>query len=478
MAAIETGSNSTGIANVDSNFNLNVVTPTAMTQAGFVVLAGRNDDGTVVAGGRTNRVYVTEGNRLAIAPGNLLWDDTFNAAAQNTSKYKTNATTQTVTYVNGYAILNGSNITTINTNSILQSYKTFPLFAKAELRCNFSAMMTTAPQTNSTTEFGLFSFASNTVAPSDGVFFRYNSSAELRGVISYNGTETQTTAMTPPSANVNHDFVIVCQTNTVLFYIDDILYGKITLSTDAPGQGQPMMAAALPISARHIIGGSAPSSATQLKISDIFVTLNGPDICRPWSEAKAGFGHMGYQGQNGGTLGTTALYTNSLAAGAGAAMTNTTAALGSGLGGQFACQPTLAAGTDGIVCSYQNASGSTTQTPRNLIIKGVKIAGGVTTTLTGGPVLYAYSLAFGHTAVSMATAEAATTKAPRRIALGYETFAATAAAGVISSAPSFQFTSPIVVAPGEFVAVCAKNLGTVTSAGVITLLVTFDAYWE
>jgi hypothetical protein len=55
---------------------------------------------------------------------------------------------------------------------------------------------------------------------------------------------------------------------------------------------------------------------------------------------------MSYQGQTGQTLGSTALYTNSQAAGAGAAMTNTTAALGSGLGGQFAALPTLAISTD------------------------------------------------------------------------------------------------------------------------------------
>ena len=55
---------------------------------------------------------------------------------------------------------------------------------------------------------------------------------------------------------------------------------------------------------------------------------------------------MSYQGQTGQTLGSTALYTNNLAAGAGAVMTNTTAALGSGLGGQFSALPTLAVGTD------------------------------------------------------------------------------------------------------------------------------------
>lgn len=74
---------------------------------------------------------------------------------------------------------------------------------------------------------------------------------------------------------------------------------------------------------------------------------------KAWAHVMAGAGGMSYQGQTGQTLGSTALYTNSLAAGAGAVMTNTTAALGSGLGGQFSALPTLAVGTDGIVSSYQ-----------------------------------------------------------------------------------------------------------------------------
>jgi hypothetical protein len=103
----------------------------------------------------------------------------------------------------------------------------------------------------------------------------------------------------------------------------------------------------------------------------------------------------------------------------------------------------------------------------------------VTTTLTGGPVLYAYSLAFGHTGVSLATAEAnGTAKAPRRISLGYETFATTAAAGVIGASVYMAFNSPICVQPGEFVQLVAKNLGTVTTGGVITFQVTFDGFFE
>lgn len=40
-----------------------------------------------------------------------------------------------------------------------------------------------------------------------------------------------------------------------------------------------------------------------------------------------------------------------------------------------------------------------------------------------------FSLAYGHTAVSLATAEAANAKAPRRISLGYATWAVGSAIG-------------------------------------------------
>jgi hypothetical protein len=118
------------------------------------------------------------------------------------------------------------------------------------------------------------------------------------------------------------------------------------------------------------------------------------------------------------------------------------------------------------------------------VIKGVWLKGMVTAVLTGGPVLYLYSLAYGHTAVSMATAEGTsfgtnpTTKAPRRIGLGIETYAVGAAAGTLGQGMFYQFDTPIVVAPGEFIAICAKNVGTVTTVGVITWLVGYDGYFE
>lgn len=487
MAGIRVEGNTSGnVAEVDASNNLRVTAPTTLdSKIGFVALAGRNDDGTVVAAGRLNRAYVSEGNRLAVANAVLLWDDTFNALTQNTSKYKFLATTQTGSQAGGYLILNTGAVTTINTNCAYQTTRHFPLFGKSELRCNVSGMLTQVPQSNQVIELGLFSATlPGGAAPADGVFFRYNAAAELRGVISYNGTETQTAAITAPSANVNHDFVIVAQTNAVLFYIDDVLRGVISLLTDAPTLGQPFQAASQPFTARQYIGGSAPALATQLKISDIFVVQLGADPGRPWAEQKSGFGHMAYQGQNGGTMGTTALYANNSNP-AATVPTNTTAALGTGLGGKFQETLTLAAGTDGIIQSFQNPAPTVNLTGRNLVIRGVTISGVVTVALSVLGLSGTMALCFGHTSVSLATAESGSfvtpsTKAARRIALCTTGVAlATATAGTPVNGPlSIKFDAPIIVAPGEFVAISHNKVSAAPTTGAIMWTITYDAYFE
>ena len=479
------GSSTAGLANVDSNFNLKVNVPTAIAQAGFVGLAGVVDDGTVVSGGRQTRVYVSEGNGLYAAAKNLLWDDTFNATTQNTSKYKVAFTTMTPAQSGGFLNLNSGAINTANTNCIFQTWKAFPLFGKAELRLNFSAQIPNGNQANQTIEWGAFN-ASGATAPTDGVFWRCNTAGELRGVINYNGTETQTAAITMPSTSVNHDWDIIVQTNTVIFYVDDIMVGKIILTTDAPTLGQPFMASAQPLSARVVIGASTPTLAPVLKISDVIVSEMGPDLARDWATQKAGFGHMAHQGQNGGTMGGTSNLTNAALA-AATILSNTAVGTGNpaGLGGYSHDLCTLAAGTAGIVTSYQNPVGAVGQTPRNLIIRGVWVHSVVDAAITGGPLAFAYTLAFGHTNVSLATTETgsfvtATAKAPRQIALGCEGLSAAAVAGtLLSQAGVYRaFAAPIVIAPGEFVAVVGRNFGTAVTAGSVVHMVGFDAYME
>jgi len=457
-----------GTNNADVNSNLQLRTTSARD--------GGTLSDTALVGPTGNTAYVTEGQRLAVTLPSPMWDDTFNATAQNTAKYRYPVTTQTVTHVAGSVVLNGSSITTINTNSAIQTYRTFSLYAKSELRLNVSAAITVAPQTNAVTELGLFTATlPGAAAPSDGCFFRWNAAQEFRGVCSYNATEVQTAAITSPSISTNHDFTIAVQTNTVKFFVDDVLVGTLSTLTDAPARGQPMMQGAVPFTARYYIAGSAPSLASQLKISDVFVQQLGDFPNRSWEEAKSGFGHHASQGQNGGTMGSTANYANS-ANPTAAVPTNTTAALGSGLGGQFWETFTLALTTDGIISSYQNPVGTVNQTARNLVCTGVGLSTYVQTVLAGGPSCAQWSIAYGHTAVALNTGEAATTKAPRRIPLPY-TQCVTAAQAVNTKVGTdfwMPFQQPIVIAPGEFIQLVTKHVGTVGTSGVLAHVVTFD----
>lgn len=448
------------------------------------------DGGSQVTPGTWRAPLVSPSRRLTTGIDTVIMSECFNATAQNTSAWKSAATTFTFSFSGGYVNFNNGASATANAAQLYQSNRFFSLMGQSPVIFDISAQLTGAPTGTGIVEVGLF-LADATSTPftaTDGAFFRVNSTGVF-GVVSFNTTETLTALLIPAFAitaalsNINLNFRIIIAQDFCEFWGSDStgIQALIARLPTPAANGQPFSSCGAPVSLRQTNGASG-SASIQLKVSNITVTQSDVNTVKPWSAQMCGDSQMAYQGQNGGTMGSTALYTNSLAAGAGAVMTNTTAALGSGLGGQFSALPTLAAGTDGILCSYQNPVGTASVTGRTLFITGIKIQGVVTTVLVGNatPVIYAYSLAYGHTAVSMATAEAAATKAPRRVALGIESYGASAALGTEGSTAGvgMTFNSPIAVNPGEFIAICAKNMGVVTVSGVITFLVTFDGYFE
>jgi hypothetical protein len=473
-------------AGVDANSQVKVALPTTPANAGYGALLSRSEPGGA-GSARSRAMLGTINNRLLVGQSQYLWDDTFNATSQNINKYKFGSITQTASQAGGQLVLNTAASVATGTTSGIQSWKAFPLFGNSELRFIMTGMVASGfPHvTQNTIEFGLFSC--NIVAaaaPTDGVFFRYNSANELRGVISYNAVETQTAAITQPSVGVAHDFMIITSNDAIEFWIDNEFRAAIDLTVDAPALGQPFLTASQPITIRQYLGGVAPASATKFIATDVFVKMEGPDTGRPFAHAKAGYGHMAYQGQNGGTLSSTGLNTNG-AASAAAAPTNTAASLGTGLGGRFHETLTLAAGTDGILCSYQNPAGGVNQTPRNLVITGVTVSGVVTAALTTNPLAGFLSLCFGHSAVSLATADSGsfvspTVKAPRKIAIGTTSIAsATAAIGTPVVGPyPITLQSPIVVAPGEFIAISHNKITAAPATGAVLWTIMFDGYYE
>lgn len=484
------GGASNTLVEVDATNNLKVTLPQVLEQSGYDRNMSEVDAGGILGTAKLLAGEVSEDYRLRVEQDHILGQEVFSSTAQNTGVSSLLLTTMTAAFTGGALSTNASNITTINTGFLYQSRQVFPIFSGSQTYCYTKVKFSgTWAVTNTTIDIGLFA-ANATVpyAPTDGVFIRANNTG-LFGVSSVNGTEQSTApfkvafggADFVPTIGTSYDIIISSSSRVVVFWMDlqdgvgFQMFGQINLSASTR---RPIYGGSTPFAVRHVIGGTVASGIINANVVEYMVSNGGFTNTRS-EQSTAAILSGGQQGQQGHTQGSTSLFTNSLAAGAGAVMTNTTAALGSGLGGQFSALPTLAAPTTGIVCSYQNPAPTTVITGKQLVITGVKIEAVVTTVLVGNatPVIYALGLAYGHTAVSLATAEAASTKAPRTIPLGIQTFAAAAAVGSVGQVINVKFDSAIPVYPSEFVAVTAKNLGAVTTTGVITFLVTYDYGW-
>lgn len=474
---IQGGGNTPGLANVDSTYALKVNTTLVEADAGFITLLAENDSGTITGARYTLSPEVSGDFRLRTGTDQMIFNELFPGAALNTGLWTSPVATATLTVAGGFANLNAAASVAINAVARLQTYRYFPCYKSYTTYFEMELNLTSIPVTGNVCEWGAF-ISTGTSAPTDGAFFRINAVGEFRAVINNNGVETQSETIDAAIIDVNHtkSYLIYVMSNKAFFWIDNILVAEVS----APqAQGTVTSSQNLPLSFRNY-NATATSTAQTMKVSMVNVTLSDQNTNKPWAAIIAGAGGNSSQGQTGATLGTTALYTNSLAPAAGIAMTNTTAALGSGLGGQFSALPTLATNTDGIICSYQVPIGTSTLPGKSLYIRGINIDSVVTTVLAGNatPIIYFYSLAYGHTNVSLTTTESSTAKAPRRKMLGINTFAAAAAVGTLGNEVKTDLDTPIVVHPGEFVQIVAKNVGAVTTSGVITFLVEFDGYFE
>ena len=463
-------------AEVSADGRLLIDLPTNKADAGYAALVTVVHDG---ASGQATPIVrpleVSINKRLRVGLDNLWFQDRFSYAAQWTGVWKSTLTTMTVTHAPaGYIALNGGNSVAAAAVANYETRKMFPCYNGAGLAMEVVARWSVTPQTGNLMEIGMFQ-AATTAVPLDGMLFRMNQGSNFLGVVNFNGAETTVDLGAFPTANEQHAFGIRVEQEATIFMVDGIPRGTVPTPV---GQSAPCINMYQPIHFRNYNSG-ATSLAQQLQIGEVRVFMRDVGDSRPFAQSMSGMGGMGCQGHAGATQGSTALYTNSMAVAAGAAATNTTAALGSGLGGQFTLLPTLAAGTDGVIMSYLVPASTALIPGESLVITGVWIDSMVTVVLAGGPCNFAMSLAVGGDSATLAQAEAAATKAYRRIPLGFINFPATAAVGVSGSRNIFvPFASPLVVQPGEYVAIAAKNVGTVTTTGAITFLIGFDSHWE
>ena len=472
------------LVEVDAGNNVQVaLTNTASLMGSIKMFSQQDATGAYLKPPETSTDY-----RLRSAMDTYMFADYFNTTAQNTSLWKYAFTTMTMTEAGlGMLLCNANNTATAATGCSYQTWKHFTLIPQAPLCIETKIELNAVPLVNQLFEFGQF-LATTTTAPADGVYWRYSSDG-LIGVANFNGTEISTGVLSASlSTSVMHTLRMYVDTREVEFWIDGTFAGELTVPA---GNGAPYLTSALPICIQQRNSGTVTGSPQmQISIGSVSCLLTDPHTSKPWSHQLGGMGLHCSQAPNGQTIGQTAYYANSLAAGSGNLPSNTTNANFVGLGGQFSGTYTsgLTVNTDGIIQSFLNPVGTINITPRTLYITGVWIHSAVTTILSvATPVVLLYALRYGSNKANgdISGAESgsftnATVKIPRVIPLGTEVFGINAAVGTLGAiSPIIQyFDTPIVISPGEYVSITAKNMTTVLTSGVITHLIGYDGYWE
>ena len=462
------------------------------SNVGCVRVFGENDSGVYTGTPDLFSGEVDIDYRQRIAPDLLLDECVFNYTAQDTGKHSYANTTMTNSWTAGQMTTNSGSITTTTTGTQFNTYATFPNTGTQTLSADFELAFSAQPTTNTFIEFGLGNGGTQTTAPTDGAFIRLTS-AGLIGVASNNGTETtvtftdqNNTGLWPYSVNKRYQFMVFMGGVEAKFWVNDgtgaVLLGKIKLPT---AQGRICMSRGVQLFHKHRITGGAAGGVMQTYLGAYNVRIGGSNVTSTAS-TQGNRIEGSYQGFGGGTLGSLARFgtitTGNEANVTAAVPTTTTAALGSGLGGNFWETVSLAVNTDGIIQSYQVPSATVNTAGRRLVIRGVYLASYVQTVLVGGGYTAEWFLAFGHTTVSLGQVESAVNKAPRRIALPFiqQVTAAQAAQTTVSQNINFcDFgDAPIFVNPGEFIQLCTRHLGTAGTSGTIVHKVTYVYGWE
>ena len=466
--AIPIRGNSGVIAEVSADRELLVAATQDSSKAGFAALVA--EKGIYPNGDRVMKVLeASEDYRLRIESDNLWLTDYPLGTAVNTRKWKTLLTaSQTITIAGARYELNSSGLTTVNSGSMLQSWRVIPFYKANTTYLEFNVNWTLAPVANWFAEWGASNAATAIAAATDGVFYQITAGT-FRGVCRNAGVETSVDLGVIPAEGVVHDFVIEVTQGVVHFWHESNLLGSIEIPN---AQFGPTASPTLPVFVRTYTAAVAPAIAIKLQCSAIQASNGGADLNRLWPTQQVGMGNGSVQAPSGSTVGLTANYVNSTAPVAGA-LANTTAAYAT-LGGQFSFAAVAGAETDYALFAYPVPVGQT------LVVRGIWIdtmntGAAVATTATW----LQWSLGVGCSAVTLATAEGAAAKAPARLALGNQVFPIAAAIGAQATRLDVNLDAPLVINSGEYLHIIVRMpLGTATASQIIRGVVGVNGFFE
>ncbi len=451
------GGVSTVIAETDANGNLLVNPPVDQDLAGFNCTSSEIDPGTPTASiARTVRPDDTSADyRKRVGVDTPQYFRMLPGTAVNTNVWQQNLTTMTVTQSGGFLRMNAGNAVASGNAANVYTYQFFSQQLTMPIYCEMDVKYVSADlQTNVTAELGLMNGPTGTAEPTDGAFFRYQNSI-LFAVLSYGGTAGEIPvvidASLVPAVNQTAHYLIALYADFAEFWIN----GRLAARIDQPDSNGALTLSPSQQIAFRLRNTGVVASAVQLHIASAGVDLGDALSGQPWGECMVNGGYGSWQTQDGAaTPGQTALWANSAAPAAGT-LSNTAlpAASYNTLGGLFDFNAPAGAATDYIAFAFQVPAGTNVLPGKSLWIDEISIslyndgaAVAVTTTRCE------WAVAVGSTALSLATADAATTRSPKRMAIGGQTLSVGFVAGEGCKEGTIvkAYKDGLMVEPGTF----------------------------
>ena len=474
-------SSTSGELKTDGNDNARVNLPLTEADAGFAILGSELHNGAVGSSRLVRPIEATMNEHLEVSQYVPLWDDYFQGANHNLSKYSITTTTMTTAQTGGKLTLNNSGITTTTTGAIVRTYRTFPLSQNGMTIFDGAVDFSLAIQSQNIFRFGLGVPNTATTAPVDGVYLEIDTSGAIKLVANYNGTTITSTATGfSVTAGRQYRVRILLTIDRAELWVDEALYASIDRSSSNTNGSLTACASAYMF--MQLINNAATAGAQKANVSRWSVYVSDVSGYRDNKIAGAGRGDSVISLVDGLAAAGSNSWANS-AAPASLTLSNTTSTNGVNVaGGQFQFAAVAGAETDYIIFGFQVPAPSVTQPGKNLMLTGVNVllfnmGAAVATT----PTLFQLGLGIGSTAVSLATTDSATagTRAPRRIAIGGASAPVGAAVGALIDKFNVTFDAPIMVEAGTFLHFILKMpVGTATASQILRGTFTPYGYFE
>jgi hypothetical protein len=479
---------------VDSNNNLNVNLPTILNDSGYNHIISEVDDGSVIGTPTLRALHVTQDYRLLKNIETPFWQDNFSSSVLNNSKYRATTTNQTIVLSGGCLNLNADSSVGSGNYSMVQTFKSFPIYENAPVYVNFKTKFNNTFQANNIIEFGLAT-TTGTTTPTDGVFFRV-SGGTLNGVVSYSGYETTIVNIYTPTINEYNDYILAITDNNVEFWVDDVIVGKITPTattvffTSTTVTLRTAGFCTTTSNSLHLFvrnrNSGVVSSPIKISVSDFGVLFSDFKSNRDFKSLMVTNGQSSISSPDGqpnlasGT--TSANILNNLSPTQLSLLDNTTGGYTT-LGGDFLIPASGSSETDYILFGYLNPIGTADIPGKTLVISNIYIntfTSGATVNSTGTTLQWVVGV--GGTSLSLGELDSVTggTRSPRRLGLGIQNIPSASSVGTMARPMlMYQPTTPIMIESGTYLHIILKiPIGIETPSLVYRGNVSINGYWE